>query len=187
MKPYSEVQIIQVRMVMSVKSRGLWAGTLVGVVVTGILTAVLEAGGLTPPVSDGVGAFVGGAAAAYVLYGKVSQATAAGALSGVLGTPFYLGTAEILYIFRVIPTPSAPTPPLSELQVAVVIIFALDLVAGVFGGTVVGAMRHPREEAPALQQQAAASPVTQNKYCVQCGGQLPPGAVVCPHCNARQP
>ena len=172
---------------MSVKSRDIWAGTLVGVVVTGIIAAGLEAAGLTPPVSDGVGAFIGGAAAAYVLYGKVSQATTAGALSGVLGTPFYLGVSEILYIFGVIPTPSGPTPPLSELEVAVVIIFGIDLVAGLFGSAIVGAMRHPREEPPAIQQQPMATPVAQNRYCIQCGAQLPPGAVVCPHCNARQP
>jgi ribosomal protein L40E len=173
---------------MSVKNRDLWAATLVGVLVTGILTALLETTGLTPPISDGAGAFVGGAVAAYVLHGKVSQATTAGALSGVLGTPLYLGVSEILYIFGAIPTPSGPTPPLSELQVAVLIIFAIDLVAGVFGGAVVGAMRHPHEETAVLQQpQAMTSPAGQNKYCIQCGAQLPPGAVVCPHCNARQP
>lgn len=171
----------------SVKSRDLWAATLVGVLVTGVLTAFLEAAGLTPPISDGAGAFIGGAAAAYVLYGKVGQATTAGALSGVLGTPFYLGMSEILFIFGVIPTPSGPTPPLSELQVAVFIILGIDLVAGVFGGTVVGAMRHPREEAVMPQPQMVPASIPQNKYCVQCGAQLPPGAVVCPHCNARQP
>ena len=32
-------------------------------------------------------------------------------------------------------------------------------------------------------------PITagQARYCVQCGGQLPVGTVVCPHCNAKQP
>jgi ribosomal protein L40E len=172
---------------MQVKSRDLWAGTLAGVVVTGVLTAVLEAAGLTPPVSDGIGAFVGGAVAAFVLYGKVSQAAAAGALSGLIGTPLYLGVSEILYIFGVIPAPSGPTPALSELQFAVVVIVGIDLVVGVMGATFVGAMRHPREEAPMLQQQAVTSPVTQTRYCVQCGAQLPPGALICPHCNARQP
>jgi ribosomal protein L40E/membrane associated rhomboid family serine protease len=172
---------------MSSKSRDLWSATLVGVVVTGTLTALLEAAGLTPPISDAAGAFVGGAAAAYFLYGKVSQATAAGALSGVLGTPFYLGVSEILFIFGVIPTPSSPTPPLSELQIAVVIIIAIDLVAGVFGGAVVGGIRHPHEEAVVTQPQATATPLTQTRYCIQCGAQLPSGAVVCPHCNARQP
>lgn len=171
---------------MSVKSRDVWTGTLVGVVVMGIIAASLEAVGLNPPISDGAGAFIGGAVAAYVLYGKVSQATTAGALSGVLGTPFYLGVSEILYIFGVIPAPSGPTPPLSELEVAIVIIFGIDLVAGLFGSTIVGAVRHPREEAPAIQQPTTI-PVAQNKYCIQCGAQLPPGAVVCPHCNARQP
>jgi Family of unknown function (DUF5518) len=173
---------------MFVKNRDLWAATLVGVVVTGILTALLETAGLTPPVSDGAGAFIGGAAAAYVLRGKVSQAITAGALSGVLGTPLYLGASEILYIFGAIPTPAGPTPPLSELQVAVAIIFGIDLVAGVFGGAVAGAMRHPHEVVPVLQQpQAMTGPTGQPKYCIQCGAQLPLGAVVCPHCNARQP
>lgn len=171
---------------MAVRSRELLAATLVGVVATGILTAVLEAAGLTPPISDGVGAFVGGAAAAYVLYGKVSQATAAGALSGVLGTPFYIGAEEILYALGLFPAPSGPTPTPAQLQIAVAIIFGIDLLAGVFGATVVSAMRHPREAVPALQPQAVTSPVAQ-KYCIQCGAQLPGGAVVCPHCNARQP
>ena len=172
---------------MQVKSRDLWAGTLAGVVVTGVLTAVLEAAGLTPPLSDGAGAFVGGAVAAYVLYGKISQAATAGALTGIIGTPLYLGVSEILYIFGVIPTPSGPTPALSELQFAVVVILGIDLVVGVMGATFVGAMRHPREETPALQQQTITGPAVQNRYCVQCGAQLPPGALVCPHCNARQP
>ncbi|HXX72647.1 MAG TPA: hypothetical protein VEI80_03060 [Candidatus Acidoferrales bacterium] len=172
---------------MPIKSRDLWTGTLAGVVVTGVLTALLEAGSLTPPVSDGIGAFVGGAVAAYVLYGKVSQATTAGALAGVLGTPFYLGASEILYIFGLIQSPSNQTPPLSELQVAVAIIFGIDLIAGVFGAVVIGAIRHPHEEAAALQQQPITSPVAQNKYCIQCGAQLPGGTIICPHCNARQP
>jgi ribosomal protein L40E len=172
---------------MLAKSRDLWAGTLVGVVVMGILTAVLEAAGLTAPISDGVGAFVGGAVAAYVLRGKIGQAATAGALSGVLGTPLYIGVEEILYVFGLFPSPSGPTPPRSELQAAVFIIFAIDLIAGVFGGSVVGAVRRPHEEAAALQQQAVTIPGVQNKYCVQCGAQLPAGAVVCPACNARQP
>jgi len=49
---------------MLVKTRDLLGATLVGVVVTGVLTALLEAAGLTPPISDGVGSIIGGAAAA---------------------------------------------------------------------------------------------------------------------------
>ena len=168
------------------KSRDLFAAALAGVVVTGILTAFLEAAGLTPPISDGIGAFVGGGVAAYVLYGKIGQAAAAGAISGVLGTPFYLGVSEILFIFGIIPTPSGPTPPMSELQVAVVIILGIDLLFGIFGGAVVGGIRHPME-APMAQPQTTPGTMPQIKYCIQCGAQLPQGAVVCPHCSARQP
>lgn len=118
---------------MPAKTRDLWTAVLAGVIVTGVLTALLEAASLTPPLSDAIGAFVGGAIAAYVLYGKVGQATAAGALAGIIGTPFYLGVSEILFIFGIIPTPSGPTPALSVLQEAVVIILGIDLVSGAMG------------------------------------------------------
>ncbi|MGA2626516.1 MAG: DUF5518 domain-containing protein [Candidatus Bathyarchaeia archaeon] len=170
-----------------VKSRDLWTAVLAGVVVTGVLTAFLEAASLTPPLSDAVGAFVGGAIAGYVLYGKVGQATAAGALSGIIGTPFYLGVSEILFIFGVIPTPAGPTPPMSELQAAVVIILGIDLVTGAIGATVAGAIHHPPPEAIAPPPQITPGTVSQARYCVQCGAQLPTGALVCPQCNARQP
>jgi len=172
---------------MPVKSRDLWTAVLAGVVVTGVLTAFLEAASLTPPLSDAVGAFVGGAVAAYALYGKVGQATAAGALSGIIGTPFYLGVSEILFIFGVIPTPSGPTPALSVLQAAVVIILGIDLVSGVIGATLVGAVHHPPPETAVPAPQVSPGAVSQARYCVQCGAQLPPGAAVCPQCNARQP
>jgi uncharacterized membrane protein YjjB (DUF3815 family) len=172
---------------MPAKTRDLWTAVLAGVIVTGVLTALLEAASLTPPLSDAIGAFVGGAIAAYVLYGKVGQATAAGALAGIIGTPFYLGVSEILFIFGIIPTPSGPTPALSVLQEAVVIILGIDLVSGAMGATVAGAVHHPPPETIAPPPQISPGTVPQTRYCVQCGAQLPPGAVVCPHCNARQP
>jgi len=172
---------------MPAKTRDLWTAVLAGVIVTGVLTALLEAASLTPPLSDAIGAFVGGAIAAYVLYGKVGQATAAGALAGIIGTPFYLGVSEILFIFGIIPTPSGPTPALSVLQEAVVIILGIDLVSGAMGATVAGAVHHPPPEAIAPPPQITPGTISQTRYCVQCGAQLPPGAVVCPHCNARQP
>ena len=181
------MQVIPLRILMPVKTRDLWTAVLAGVVVTGVLTAFLEAATLTPPLSDAVGAFVGGAIAAYVLYGKVGQATAAGALSGVIGTPFYLGVSEVLFIFGVIPTPSGPTPPLSELQAAVVIILGIDLVSGAIGATLAGSVHHPPPETMLPPPQVSPGTVFQTRYCVQCGAQLPPGAVVCPQCNARQP
>jgi len=170
-----------------VKSRDLWTAVLAGVVVTGVLTAFLEAASLTPPLSDAVGAFVGGAIAGYVLYGKVGQATAAGALSGIIGTPFYLGVSEILFIYGIIPTPAGPTPPMSELQAAVVIILGIDLVSGAVGATLGGAVHHQPPETLAPPPQITPGTIAQTRYCVQCGAQLPPGALVCLQCNARQP
>jgi hypothetical protein len=181
---------------MNPKSRDLLSATLVGAVLTGVITAVLEAGGLTAPISDGVGAFVGGAAAAYFLYGKVSQAATVGALSGVIGTPFYLGMAETLFIAGLITNPPGPTPSLSELQAALAVITGLNLLLALFGAVIVGSARHPREEAMMPPQQQAipatlgtipSTTTPQTKYCVQCGAQLPWGALMCPHCNARQP
>jgi len=169
------------------KTRDLWAAALVGVVATGVISALLEAGGLTPPISDGAGAFVGGAAAAYFLYGDMRLATAAGALSGVLGLPFYVGMSDILVIVGIIPMPTQANPPLPQLQLALAVILGVNLVAGMFGGTVMGAVRHPREQPPISMPQTVPGSIPQNKYCIQCGAQLPAGAVVCPHCNARQP
>jgi hypothetical protein len=172
--------------VLSAKNRDLCAAALVGAVVTGVLTALMDAAGVTAYLFAGA-AFAGGAAAAFVLYGKVSQAGAAGAMSGLLGLPFYIGMSEILFIWGLISVPSGPTPSLSVLQSEVIFILLVDVVAGLFGGLVFGAVRHPHEEITVPQPQGIPTSTPQNKYCVQCGAQLTSGALVCPHCGARQP
>ncbi len=170
-----------------IKSRDIWAATLSGLVVGGLVESALSV------LSDSlfslvIGAFVGGIVAAYVLYGKVGQAAAAGALAGILSTPFFLGVSQILFIFQVIPPPSGPTPPVSELQGPIVFLLALNVLAGAVGGTLASAVRHPvQETGPAQPSGAPLGAPPQVRYCVQCGAQLPVGAVVCPHCNARQP
>ncbi len=170
---------------MSVKSGGLWAGTLGGLVVGGLLAAAMSMTDL--PFSTAIGAFVGGVVAAYVLFGKIGQAVAAGALSGILVTPFFLGVLQILVIFNVIPIPSSPTPPLSELQAEVMFIFTMNLLAGAVGGAVTGAIRHPSTGTGTPPSPPPETGPTQIRYCVQCGAQLPAGAEVCPHCNIKQP
>ncbi len=172
---------------MPTKSRDIWAATLSGLIVGGLVESALSV------VSNSlfslvIGAFVGGIVAAYVLYGKVPQAAAAGALAGILGTPFFLGVSQILFIFEVIPAPSGPTPPVSELQSPIVFLLALNVLAGTVGGTLASAVRHPVQETGPVQPSGAplGAPL-QARYCVQCGAQLPVGAVICPHCNARQP
>lgn len=172
---------------MSAKSRGFWTATLAGLVVGGLLEVPLSLIDLGL-LSIAIPPFIGGVIAAYLLYGKIVPGAAAGALSAVLGTLFSLGVSQILFIFELIPGPSGPTPPLSVLQALVAIIFMIDLAAGAVGGALTGAVRHPRPGAgpPPPPPPPGAAP-SQVRYCVQCGGQLPPGAVVCPHCNARQP
>jgi len=183
---YSEGRFLASGISLSAKSRDLWVATLSGLIVSGVLASVLSIPDI--PFSTGIGALVGGVVAAYVLYGKVNQAVTAGALAGILGTPFFLGVSQIFLIFGLIPIPSGPNPPLSQLQTEVVFIFMINLVAGVIGGALGGTIRHrkPEMEQPTTVALPSAAP-TQVRYCVQCGAQLPSGAVICPHCNARQP
>jgi len=169
---------------MSVRTRDLGTATLAGVIVGGVIGTVLSIADLS--YSTAVGALVGGAVAAYVLYGKIGQATLVGLLSGLLGVPFFLGLSQIMAIFELIPIPPGPEPSMADLQLAVFVIFGIDTVAGILGGSVVGAVRHPPSQLPPPPPPLGFQPA-QARYCVQCGAQLPVGAVICPHCNARQP
>ena len=183
---YSEAGILGIGIALSAKSKDLWAATLSGLVVGGVLATVLSMSDL--PLSTAIGALIGGIVAAYVLYGQIGQGAAAGALAGILGTPFFLGVSQIFLIFGVIPIPSTPTPPLSQLQEAVAFILLTNLVAGAFGGALGSSFHHRRPESPMPQPvtPSGTGPV-QTRYCVQCGAQLQGAELVCPHCNARQP
>ena len=169
------------------KTRELGTATLGGLLVGAVLSTIL--GVANVPFYSAVGSFVGGIVAAYLLRGKLSQAAIAGALSGILGTPFLLGLSDILAIFNLIPIPSEPTPSLAELQAVVVIIAGMDLVAGGIGGAILGTVFHPPVSQPSTPTPPSITGAAseQVRYCVQCGAQLPSGAVICPHCNARQP
>jgi hypothetical protein len=183
---YSEAGILGIGIALSAKSKDLWAATLSGLVVGGVLATILSISDL--PLSTAIGALIGGVVAAYVLYGQIGQGAAAGALAGILGTPFFLGVSQIFLIFGVIPIPSSPTPPLSQLQEAVVFILLTNLVAGAFGGALGSSVHHRRPES--AMPQPIAPPGTgpvQIRYCVQCGAQLQGAELICPHCNARQP
>jgi hypothetical protein len=169
---------------MLAKTRDIGTATLVGSVIAGAIGAVLSMADIS--YSFAIGALIGGGVGAYLLYGKVGQAALVGALSGLLGVPFFLGLSQILAIFELIPIPPGPQPSMAELQVAVFVIFGIDTVVGVLGGAVVGTFRHPPQQMPAPPPPPGYVP-PQARYCVQCGAQLPAGAVICPHCNARQP
>ena len=169
---------------MSAKSRELGTAALVGLVAGGSVSVILSMADL--PFSTAVGAFIGGVVAAYLLYGKISQTATAGALSGVLSTPFSLGVSYILIVFEVIPLPAGQPPSMSELRAALVVIVLMNLGAGAVGGSLLGAVRHPSKVLPPPPPPPGYSP-SQVRYCVQCGAQLPAGTLICPHCNARQP
>lgn len=171
---------------MLTKSKDLWGAILSGLVVGGILSAVLSIPDLQ--FSTLIGAVVGGIVAAYVLYGRMGQAAAAGALAGILSTPFFLGVSQIFLIFELIPIPNTPTPPLSQLQEAVIFILLTNVTAGALGGAIGGAIHHRGAETAIPQSVTQpGTVVAQVKYCVQCGAQLHGGEVTCPHCSARQP
>lgn len=168
------------------KSRELGTSVAVGLIVGGVIGSVLGIANLqVSNLEIPIGAFVGGVCAAYVLYGKVGLSSLAGALSGLLSFPFFLGLSQALAIFGVIPIPSGPQPSLTDLQGAVAAFTLMDLLAGAVGGSILGAVRHPKTLAPATA--APMYPTGQAKYCVQCGAQLPAGTLTCQHCGARQP
>ncbi len=170
------------------KTRDFGTATLGGIVATGIVTVVLEMAGAADYLGAfffAVGAFIGGLVAAYLLYGKISQAAIAGVVSGLLGTFFYLGISDTLAIFAIIPIPSGPRPELSQLQAALTVIIMMNLIAGTLGATILSAVHHAPKELPPPPPPPGSGTV-QVRYCVQCGAQLPTGAMICPHCNARQ-
>ena len=160
----------------------LGSGVVVGLVVGGIISAVIEAAGFSfPP----VGALVGGACAAYIIRNKLNVSVEAGALSGLLSLPFYLGVSYILLVFGVIPIATGSQPSLPEIQNQVLLVTVLDLMAGAIGGMVLGAVRRPTVTPPVTVPGTIQA--GQAKYCVQCGAQLPVGGPTCPHCGAKQP
>lgn len=190
---YRETSFLGARYAMSSKTRELGTATLGGLVVGSVVTSVLGIGASFFPdilasFYPAIGAFVGGMVAAYLLRGKTGQAAGVGALSGILGIPFFLGLSDVLAIFSLMPTSSGPTPSLADLQAAVAIISGMDLVAGAIGGLVLSSVYHaPAEPTPVQPQMPAGTGPAQPKYCVQCGAQLSAGVLICPHCGARQP
>jgi hypothetical protein len=178
---------------MSTKARELGTATLGGVVVGSVLATIFGIANL--PLYSAIGTFIGGAVSAYLLRGKLGQATIAGALSGILGTPTLLGLSDIVAILSpsLIPTPPGPPPSPADLQAAVILIVGMDLLAGAVGGAMVGSFYRPQKAPmqipppPTGAGPMTPTPTAQMRYCVQCGAQLPTGAVICPHCNARQP
>jgi len=175
------------------KSRELGTATLGGLVVGSVVTTILGIGAFYYPdilasFYPAIGAFIGGMVAAYLLHGKAGQGAGVGALSGILGIPFFLGLSDIFAVFGLMPTPSGPSPSLADLQVAIAIISGMDLVAGAIGGIILGSVYHaPSEPTPLTPAMPPGTGPVMQKYCVQCGAQLAPGTLICPHCNARQP
>jgi hypothetical protein len=164
--------------------RELGTGVAIGLVVGGVIATVLSTTEM--PFSAPVGAFIGGACGAYVVYDRIGPSTIAGALSGVLSLPFFLGLSQIFAIFEIIPIPAGPLPALKDLQSAIVVIMLLNILAGAVGGSILGAVRHPTT-LPSEAITIPKSPTGEVKYCVQCGAQLPTGNATCPHCGAKQP
>ena len=169
---------------MTNKTRELGTAILGGLIACGVLTIVLDFAQIG--VSTIIGALAGGLVAAYLLYGKISQAALAGALSGVLAVPFIFGLSYLLLIFEVVPIPSGPTPEMSVIQASIVALAVMNFGLGAIGGAVLGAIHHPPREVPPPPPPPSTAGV-QMRYCAQCGAQLPPGALICPQCNARQP
>lgn len=173
------------RIIMPVRSREVGTSALGGLVVGGVLGAIL---GITDlPFATTLGALIGGLVAAYLLYGKVGQAATAGGLSGMLSYPFSLGIFLILFTFGLYTPPSGPTPPASVVQAGVAMEFMLNLASGVVGAVVLSSVRRPSPEVGAPTPLASSYAPGETRFCVQCGARLQAGTLICPHCNVRQP
>jgi len=173
---------------MSSRSREIGTASLGGLIVGGVLGAILSV--TEVPFGTALGALIGGLVAGYLLYGKVGHAALAGALSGILGYIFFWGVLVQMLFFQIYVPPQGPEPPPSLVQLGVIIGFVFNLIGGAVGGAVMGLVRRAKPQAGSIPPPPPppTSPATgQVKYCVQCGAQMPAGATICPHCNARQP
>jgi len=159
---------------------------VVGLVVAGILGIILEI--LQVPLGTAVGAFVGGIAAAWFLYGQRNRALIAGFIVGLLSFPVQL------LIFTGVVSSGLYTPPPVEampqdlLLAALAVSLVIQAITGTVGGLLGGILHHPPSGAiEARRPYVPPPPPRPEKYCVQCGAGLAKETLVCPACGAKQP
>ncbi len=159
---------------------------LVGLLVAGIIGIVLEI--LQIPLGTAIGAFVGGIAAAWLLYGPRNRALIAGFIVGVFSFPVQL------LIFTGVVSSGLYTPPPVEaipqdlLLAALVVSLVIQIITGTVGGLLGGILHHrPSGAIEAPRPYVPPPPPRPEKYCVQCGAGLGNETLVCPACGAKQP
>jgi len=171
---------------LSARKSGMGISAVAGLLVAGIVGIILEI--LQVPLGTAVGAFVGGIAAAWLLYGPRNRALIAGFIVGLFSFPvqllFFMGVASSgLYT-----PPPVEALPQDILLAALAVSLVIQVITGTVGGFLGGILHHPPAgtiEAP--RPYVPPPPPRPEKYCIQCGAGLAKETLVCPACGAKQP
>jgi len=162
------------------------ASVLAGLVIGGIIGVVLDI--IEVPAGSAVGTFVGGLAAALLLYAERKRALISGFLVGLFGFPIQLLVFLAVVSANLYTPPQVPEMSQDVLLVALVATLLMQVVGGTLGGLLGGLIRHPAPRAvEAPRPYLPPPPPRPEKYCIQCGAGLAKETLICPACGAKQP
>ena len=170
---------------LSGKKASMGTSLLVGLLVAAIVGVVLELTQL--PLGTTVGAFVGGAFAAFLFRLHRSRGTVAGFMVGLLSFPIQLLLFSVIMTIGFYIPPDVPPISESEILIALAVTIIIQVIAGTIGGLFGGIVRDV--SAPAAESPPPAIPPPPprvEKYCVQCGAGLAKETHICHACGARQ-
>lgn len=159
---------------------------IAGLIIAGIVGVILDV--LNVPAGSAVGAFLGGLAAAWLLYAQRKRAAIVGFVVGLFSFPVQLATYTAVLSSGLYTPPPVPEISQEVLLTALVAAVAMEMIGGTVGGLLGGILHHPPPGTPeAPRPYIPPPPPRPEKYCIQCGAGLAKETTVCPACGAKQP
>jgi hypothetical protein len=171
---------------LSARKFGMGISVLAGLLVAGIVGIILEI--LQVPLGTAVGSFLGGVAAAWLLFGQRNRALTAGFIVGLFSFP-----VQLMIFTGVVSSGLYTPPPVEEmpqdlLLAALGVSLVIQVITGAVGGLLGGILHHPPSGTVEVPRPYIPPPPPHpEKYCVQCGAGLAKETLVCPACSAKQP